>query len=165
MHNGMDNDALFQLQWSSLQIVESDRLKLSDKTPTVHSFKDLDPANIYFYGEFAYYVKYIEKKTDENALTQEQTVAYFTLSPTFGNFMNPANLQDFFDKYSENNYGAILKRFGLTQNAHVDSLMGYFKYVIKSGIEFTDLGGTYDQNAYARLLLKTMKNTYQILQF
>ncbi len=111
MHNGMDNDALFQLQWSSLSIVESDRLKLSASTPTVHSFKDLDPDNIYFYGEFAYYVTYIQKKADETPLTQQQTIAYFTLSPTYGNFMNPANLQDFFDKYSEGNYGAILKRF------------------------------------------------------
>jgi len=43
MHDGIDNDALFQLQWSSLQIVESDRLKLTPNTPDVHSFKELDP--------------------------------------------------------------------------------------------------------------------------
>lgn len=58
--------------------------------------------------------------------------------------MNPANLQDFFDKYEEGNYAAILKRFGLEEYAQVDSLMNYFKYLVKAQIDFTDLGGTYE---------------------
>jgi hypothetical protein len=61
MHGGfVDNDILFQLQWSSLSVVSSDRLKLSPSTPTVHSLKELDPESVLDYGEFSYYVTFIE---------------------------------------------------------------------------------------------------------
>ena len=57
--------------------------------------------------------------------------------------MNPANLQNFFEKYDEGNYNAILKRFGFSDYSQIDSLMGYFKYIVKDQVEYKDIGGTY----------------------
>ena len=65
MHGGIDSDVLFYTQWSSLEIVETDRLMLSPNTPVAHSFKDLDPDNTLSYGEFNYYVRFIEKNLGE----------------------------------------------------------------------------------------------------
>lgn len=55
MYEGIDNDALFQIQWSSLEIIESEDLKLNPNTPDVHSLKDLDPTGVVTYGEFRYF--------------------------------------------------------------------------------------------------------------
>jgi hypothetical protein len=46
--------------------------------------------------------------------------------------MNPANLQVFYEKYEDKNYNAILKRFSVNDYEQIDSLMGYFEYIIKA---------------------------------
>lgn len=61
MYNDIDNDALFQIQWSSESIVSNDSIRLSPNTPHVNSFKDLDPSNIASSAEFSYYCREILK--------------------------------------------------------------------------------------------------------
>ena len=77
--------------------------------------------------------------------------------------MNPVNLQDFYSKYEEGNYPAIIQRFGLQTYAQVDALKSYFSYLIKNQQDFTTLGGTYEHHAFAKLMLKTMSHSYGIL--
>lgn len=90
---------------------------LSSTAPEVHSFKDLDPENVMAYGEFAYYVKYIEMNNNENKFDTSNVAGFFDLETSFSNFMNPANLQVFFDKYADKNYDGILKRFSISDYA------------------------------------------------
>jgi hypothetical protein len=68
-------------------------------------------------GEFAYYVQYIEKNTQEQEFTTSNASDFFSLDPSYKTFMNPANLQTFFDNYDDQNYGAISKRFTISDYA------------------------------------------------
>lgn len=42
--------------------------------------------------------------------------------------------------------------------------MGYFKYIIKNAVDMQQIGGSYEYNAFARVLLKTMNETYSQLK-
>ena len=44
------------------------------------------------YGEFAYYVRYVEKNTKELNFTESDAASFFSLTTTFNNLMNPGNL-------------------------------------------------------------------------
>lgn len=64
MNSGFDKDQLFYTQWSTLGIVSNEHLYISPSAPKVTSMRDMDPLNVLSYGEFDYFVKYIENKKD-----------------------------------------------------------------------------------------------------
>ncbi len=47
-----------------MDVTESTELRLDDNIPIVHSLKELATEKIPAFGEFSYYVKYIEKKDE-----------------------------------------------------------------------------------------------------
>lgn len=62
---------------------------------------DLDPENIANAGEFSFYVQFVEKSQTEQPMDPTLVENLFSLLPTYGNIMNPANLQVFYEKYEE----------------------------------------------------------------
>ena len=77
--------------------------------------------------------------------------------------MNPGNLQVFFEKYEDKNYLSIMKRFAISDQSQIDSLIGYFKYIMAGQLNFKDYNGTYEHNVFARLMLKAMKASTSVL--
>ena len=58
-------------------------------------------------------MEYILKDPTVPFITVANTTDYFRLKPDSKTFMNPVNLQIFFELYYENNYKAIMKRFAM----------------------------------------------------
>lgn len=77
--------------------------------------------------------------------------------------MNPANLQVFFDDYREGNYPSIIKRFSVSKD-QIDALWGYFDMIKKEQILLTGINGSYEQQVFAKLIIKTMNSSYYDLQ-
>lgn len=63
--------------------------------------------------------------------------------------MNPKNLKDFYDKYEQGNYQAIVKRFELPDFTVVESMYKYLNYIIEGWLGYKELDGSYEQNALA----------------
>ena len=77
--------------------------------------------------------------------------------------MNPANLQIFFENYRDRSYIPIIKRFSLTVD-QIDALMGYFDMIMKEQILLSDIGGSYEQSVFSKLIIKTMNDSYSVIQ-
>lgn len=75
---------------------------------------------------------------------------------SYQTFMNPNNVKDFFDKFSEGNIGAILKRFNLADGNIVASMRSYLNYIIEGWLNFKEINGTYEYNALSQLISKSM---------
>lgn len=69
---------------------------------------------------------------------------YFTLQTTAKTFMNPANLQFFFDNYNEDNYASILKRFSLENELQIHALKGYFDMIVGEVVMLKGFNGEYE---------------------
>eukprot|EP00347_Sterkiella_histriomuscorum_P017232 403350176 len=156
-------DNMFAIQWSGLGVVSNDNIRLSPNAPHIQTYQDLDPDNIANNGEFSYYVQFVEKSTTEQQMDPTAVQNLFLLTPTYANLMNPANLQVFYEKYQEQNYNAIIKRFQIASNDQIDSLMGYFKYITARFVTYEDRGGDYEVNTFARLMLKAIDLSYNSL--
>ena len=62
-------------------------------------FKDLAPNNIIGHTEYSYYITNIIKDNTIPYISVTNTSAYFELAVTPKTFMNPSNLQIFFENY------------------------------------------------------------------
>jgi hypothetical protein len=89
MPNGFDQDAAYAIQWSTLAITQSTKYKLSDSYPVTNSFKDLAPTNILSEIEYAYFVQFIQKNTDQKQISATVTTNLFSIGSSFGSLMNP----------------------------------------------------------------------------
>lgn len=109
MHGDFDFDQMFAAQWAAMTITTNPYIGISPSAPAIQSYSDLDTA-IKGQGEFGYFQQVVQKSTDPT-LDPSVSEGYFSFQTSYGNMMNPANLQIFFDKYEEKNYQAIMRRF------------------------------------------------------
>jgi hypothetical protein len=74
--------------------------------------------------------------------------------------MNPVNIKSFLDNYEDKNYPPITKRFNLKNETEIDAVVAYFYYILKDQVNFQSYGGRYDQTAFAKLIIKTLSDSY-----
>lgn len=142
--------------------MESDVIYFSPDVPKLHAFKDLDPASIFTYMEFSYYVRYIEKNENEAFLDSLKTANKLIKIDDINNgqtFYNPLNLQAFYDYYEDGNLVAIKKRFSIDTDEQVHSLYGYLNEITRTQVDYEDVGGSFKQNVFARLMMKAISST------
>lgn len=85
---------------------------------------------------------------------------YFNPASTPKSFLNPVSLKVFFDYYDENNYPAIIKRFNMINENEIDALIGYFSVIDKDQIQYQAYGGSYEQSAFAKLIVKALNDSF-----
>jgi hypothetical protein len=128
--NIFSSEILWLREWSNKTIFADDRWYLSPNIPRVNSFKDLDPLNIIGHGEFSYFLDNEYQGAKSQYITVQNATDYFALKLTSKTFMNPVNLQIFFENYKEGNYAPILKRFAMDSEAQIHAMMGYFQMIV-----------------------------------
>ena len=151
-------------EWGNKTIFADTRLFISPGIVPPTCFKDLDPLNIIGHGEFAYFIDNVYKDKGGQYIGIRNVTDYFTLQLTPKSLLNPANLYVLYDYYNSNNYQALMTRFGFADVAQIHAIMGYLDKVIDEQVLLTDMQGTYEQSAFARLLLKAMNDSLSVLQ-
>lgn len=135
-------------------------MTINKNAPNISSFRELDPDNVYAYPEYAYFGN--DKPKANISISNAQTL--FAITQDYRTFMNPENLQDFFTKYHAGNYNAIMKRFNFVNYEQVDGMYQYLIYLIENQLGFAAINGTYEQNAFAQLMIKSMNSSLTTLQ-
>jgi hypothetical protein len=92
-------EVLWLHEWGNKTIFSEKRLYISPGIPQPTSFKDLDPQNIIGHGEFSYYLDNEYKGGKAGYINVVNSTDYFALKLTSKTFMNPVNLQVFFEQY------------------------------------------------------------------
>jgi len=77
--------------------------------------------------------------------------------------MNPVNIKTFIEKYEAGSYDGIEKQFQIVDKTTIDALYQYFNWIIGKFVTLEDIGGDYEANTFARLMLKTMTTSYYTL--
>lgn len=85
---------------------------------------------------------------------------YFSLNVNPKSFMNPVNIKSFLDNYEDKNYPPITKRFNLENQTEIDAVVAYFYFILQDQVNFQSYGGRYDQTAFAKLIIKTLSDSY-----
>lgn len=155
---------MWQRQWGNSSIFNDTRIYIAPTIPPVTWFKDLDPENVIGNLEFSYYVKHNFSGGIVPAIPTTDVVDYFTASSTPKSFLNPVSLKVFFDCYDENNYKPIISRFNMINNNEIDAIIGYFNQIVKDQIQYSALGGSYEQSAFAKLIVKALNNSFVDVQ-
>lgn len=93
-------------------------------------FKDLDPQNIIGHGEFSYYVDNVLKDPSVPYVGMRDAADFFKIAVTPKTFLNPANLQIFFESYKANNFAPIMKRFNMNNLNQIHAMKGYFDMIV-----------------------------------
>lgn len=114
--------------------------------------------------EFSYYAKNNFTGGDVPAIPTSDVIDYFTASSTPKSFLNPVSLKFLFDNYDDNNYKAIISRFNMINETEIDAIIGYFNQIVKDQIQYSAIGGTYEQSAFAKLIVKALNNSFMDVQ-
>jgi hypothetical protein len=78
--------------------------------------------------------------------------------------MNPKNIKDLFDKIQQGNIPPIIKRFNLDNPTVVQSMYGYLNYIIEGWLGYKEIDGSYEKNALAQLIAKSMSTSMKYLE-
>lgn len=97
-------------------------------------------------------------------VSARDTADYFDLKLTPKSFMNPANLQIFFENYKAQNYAPILKRFAIKNIDEIHAFKGYFDLIVNEQVLLADISGSYSQQAFSKLVLKAMNDSFSVIQ-